>query len=72
MGFFEELDEQMKQQSKPKLPSGCLLISLTFSSCILWNMVYTGNREWLVIIGAVIFSILALAGVIKQIMDLFK
>jgi len=73
MGFFEELDQEMKQQSKPKLPSGCLLISCTLASIILWSLIFNaGNREWPIIVGAVIFSILALAGVVKQIMDLFK
>ncbi|MDR2120504.1 MAG: hypothetical protein LBP64_06485 [Tannerella sp.] len=66
MGFFEELNDEMKQmdQSQQSPLSGCMgnlfLISSLLVSWLLWSMVSAGNREWHIIAGAVIFSVITL------------
>ena len=70
MGFLEELDQEMRQQPKPKINSGCLLISCTLFASILWSMIYAGNGDWQMIVVAVIISILVLVGVVKQIKEI--
>ena len=71
MGFLEELDQEMRQQPKPKINPGCLLISSALASLVFWSLIINaGNRYWAIIVGAVIFSILTLVGVVKQIKEI--
>lgn len=66
MGFFDELDNQMKQreQSQSSSDSGCMgvvyVLSGIFVSWLLWSQVCAGEGEWYTIVGAIIFSIITL------------
>ena len=46
----------MRQQPKPKINSGCLLISSALASLVFWSLIINaGNRDWAIIVGTVIF-----------------
>ena len=61
---FETLDQQ-REQARQMIPSGCMPILSTLCSFILWFLFFAGNKEWQVLVCAVIFSIIALAGIMS-------